>query len=415
MAIGLGSCSKDPDVPTGQVFNAISGGNSSGGNSNGGDVVAPAVTTAVVSEITQTTAIGGGNVTSDGGATVTECGICWSTSHNPTINSNHAASGSGTGNYTVEMTGLKENTTYYVKAYAINKMGVAYGIEESFVTKPFPSWTNGVLPGLFSVSDTSQISFSQGNLQYKATANVWRFAENQWDYVGFGQDNGNVYEDGTKCDNNLISPIYGGWIDLFGWGTSGWNSGANCYQPWSTSDSPLDYYPGGLETADLTGEYANADWGVYNRIYNGGNMAGQWRTLTSDEWNYVLRSRNTPSGVRFAKAIVNDVKGVILLPDNWSIDYYNLNNPNPPDYVTFSANEISSSDWINSLEAYGAVFLPAAGAREIVSSEGYYWSSSCRNSEYAYNLYISSYHWVSVSSAYRYCGLSVRLVCPAGQ
>lgn len=94
----------------------------------------PTVTTSQVTNITQTTATGGGDVTSDGGATVTERGICWSTSHNPTISSSNGSSGTGTGSYTVSMTGLTANTTYYVRAYATNSVGTAYGSEVSFTT-----------------------------------------------------------------------------------------------------------------------------------------------------------------------------------------------------------------------------------------------------------------------------------------
>ena len=79
-----------------------------------------------------------------------------------------------------------------------------------------------------------------------------------------------MYENGVKCNNALISPTYSGWIDLFGYGTSGWNSGANEYQPYSTNDNPDDYLLG-YDALNLTGEYAKADWGVYNKISNGGN------------------------------------------------------------------------------------------------------------------------------------------------
>ena len=92
------------------------------------------VMTSQVTNITQTTALGGGNVTNDGGSSVTERGICWSTNHNPTISDSHATSGTGTGSFTVNMTDLTENTTYYVRAYAINSIGTVYGDEVNFTT-----------------------------------------------------------------------------------------------------------------------------------------------------------------------------------------------------------------------------------------------------------------------------------------
>lgn len=95
----------------------------------------------------------------------------------------------------------------------------------------------------FSVAPGRQVFFSPGNLQYNAAAGThqcaegttqpgtWRFAEHQWDYIG--------------SDNTNISASYNGWIDLFGWGTSGWNSGANAYQPYVTNTITTDYAPGG--------------------------------------------------------------------------------------------------------------------------------------------------------------------------
>ena len=104
----------------------------------------PTVTTSQVTNITQTSATGGGNVTATGGANVTERGICWGTSHNPTTSNSHANSGTGTGTYTVNMTSLTANTIYYVRAYAINSAGTAYGSEVSFTTAEIPSYTIAV-------------------------------------------------------------------------------------------------------------------------------------------------------------------------------------------------------------------------------------------------------------------------------
>lgn len=94
----------------------------------------PTVTTSQVTNIQQTSATGGGNVTASGGATVTARGICWSISHNPTIANSHQSSGSGTGTFTANISGLSPGTTYYVRAYAINSAGTSYGSEVSFTT-----------------------------------------------------------------------------------------------------------------------------------------------------------------------------------------------------------------------------------------------------------------------------------------
>lgn len=581
----------------------------------------PGVTTASVTNIGNTTATGGGNVISDGGASVTERGICWSTSHNPTISGSHANSGTGTGEFTTNMTGLTPNTTYYVRAYAINSQGPAYGEEVNFKTSQTPTytisvsanptnggtvtgggtyqqgqsctvsatkatgynflkwtengtqvstntsytfnvtgnrtlvaqfqaqsytisasanpsnggtvsgggtytygqsctltanhatgytfvkWTKngtqvstntsytftvtesasyvahfqansytisvsadpsnggtvsgggtytygqsctvhatanngytftnwtvngsqvstnanytftvtgnrtlvahfttqsqapiGAINGKFSVSASQRVYFSQGNLQYRASTAQWRFATNQYDYIGNANSN--------------ISPNYSGWIDLFGWGTSGWNPGNTYYSPWDSDGSCADCYgPPGPNS--LTGYYANSDWGVYNAISNGGNIEGRWRTLTTSEWEYVFRLRSTSSGIRYAMAQVAGVNGMILLPDDWNSSYYTLYDINSIG-ASFSSNVIGLSVWTNSLQLHGAVFLPAAGRRNMTIVDyglGGYWSAShsdgndfSRSVEFADGVFIVD------SACARSYGLSVRLVCPA--
>ncbi|MBO7124536.1 MAG: hypothetical protein J6V74_01685, partial [Bacteroidales bacterium] len=186
--------------------------------------------------------------------------------------------------------------------------------------------------------------------------------------------------------------------------------GANEYQPYDTSTSNSDYSPGGDENNNLTGDYANADWGVYNKISNGGNQAGQWRTLTNEEWDYMVNTRANASS-KNGIATVNDITGLILLPDNWVL----------PEGLTFTSgangnfaqNTYTASEW-SKLEAKGAVFLPAAGGRNgadvnDVGSDGCYWSSSADGGSGAYSLEFYSYYVYTYSSG-RHYGQSVRLV-----
>jgi uncharacterized protein (TIGR02145 family) len=92
------------------------------------------ITTTALSNITGTTAISGGNITNDGGSLVTQRGVCYSTSSNPTTANSTIISGSGIGSFTSNLTGLTANTTYYVSAYAVNSVGTAYGNQVSFTT-----------------------------------------------------------------------------------------------------------------------------------------------------------------------------------------------------------------------------------------------------------------------------------------
>lgn len=342
------------------------------------------------------------------GLTVT-IGFCWNTTGNPTLNDNHITTELYENfHFSCTAYGLVSNTTYYVKAWAIigteNPDSAIYGNEESFTTQGSGGGEapTGAINGLFSVSDTKQIYFSKGNLQYQASMNKWRFAENQYDYVGEANSN--------------ISSYYDGWIDLFGWGTSGYNHGAVCYQPWSTSNNDEDYFAYGNYNYNLSDQTGQADWG-YNVISNGGNTFRLWRTLTNEEWVYLINTRNTSSGIKYAKAQVNDIKGVILLPDNWSSDTYSLNNTNTS-YAAYTTNVITTTNW-SILEQAGAVFLPAACYRinttmNYIGSQGRYWSTTIFNGNYACDIIFAS-NFDLENHESRYIGTSVRLVQDAGK
>jgi hypothetical protein len=118
----------------------------------------PTVTTNEVTNITPTTATGNGNVTNDGGDDVTERGVCWSTSHNPTIDDNHANNGTGTGEFTVEISDLTANTTYYVKAYAKNSVGTSYGEEVSFTTLENATVPTVTIVEIINITQTSALA-----------------------------------------------------------------------------------------------------------------------------------------------------------------------------------------------------------------------------------------------------------------
>ena len=97
-----------------------------------------------INNVTATSAISGGEITTDGGAAITERGVVWSTSHSPTIAlSTKTNDGSGTGSFASAMTELNVTTTYYVRAYATNSFGTVYGTEVSFTTLDTPNITNG--------------------------------------------------------------------------------------------------------------------------------------------------------------------------------------------------------------------------------------------------------------------------------
>lgn len=324
---------------------------------------------------------------------------------------------------TASAEGYATESAFTVPAIAANDYK-AEGIGVELVATA-PTTPAGAINGLFSVSATQQVYFSQGNLQYQGSTDTWRFAENQWDYVG------------NAAGNTAPSDTQAEWIDLFGWGTSGINDYtpiATCWQPWSTSTTNDQYNPYGSTTTNLNSESGKADWG-YNAISNGGNQAGDipgriaWRTLTKDEWVYLFNSRatgktvNGTSNARYTEATINtdgnSVNGIILFPDGYS------GPTSSTDGITFGTinsssawgTKCTSAGW-QTLEAAGCVFLPAAGNRNGTSvsnagSYGYYWSSAFRNSSTAYYLYFRSSFVDRQNYSDRYRGFSVRLACPA--
>ena len=314
---------------------------------------------------------------------------------------------------------------------------------------PTPTPAGGI--GVFTVARGKTVSFAPGNLQYNAAQGshycadgsvqqgTWRFAEHQYDYIG--------------STNSNISQSYDGWIDLFGWGTSGYNNtakdpSAQRYQPWEKATSkvstvPIDsvlncenveitgeceweytyadetynYYGYGPSTnmtdKNLTSTSDNYDWGVYNAISNAGNQAGLWRTLSSAEWDYLFNTR-TNAQYLWSQGTVNGVVGMIILPDNFKkpsdISWTNQANNR-------TTNTYTTEQWAK-LEAAGAVFLPASGNRRngadvyFVQDRGSYWSSSYnyRYYAYAYFLGFSSESLSPQGYGSRCDGHSVRLV-----
>lgn len=253
-----------------------------------------------------------------------------------------------------------------------------------------------------------RVYFSQGNLQYigsvwPAYPAYWKFADNQWDIMGTSQ-------------NLPVNPSSYRDCDLFGWGTSGWNSGANSNSPYyysptsyiSTSNSGQNIgknYGPGLNS--LTGDYANADWGVYNPISNGGNVTNAWRTLTSAEWRYLLEDRPGASNL-YGFGSVCGIEGLILnsgviLPD---IPF----TPGNSSWV----NEYTLEQW-QLLEDQGYIFLPAAGYRKDrfvsdANTNGYYWSASTGFENYAGRVKFTDGNLSSVDTYFRSWGYAVRLV-----
>ena len=257
--------------------------------------------------------------------------------------------------------------------------------------------------------NNTKVRFSKGNLQYTtdsthSTADgtatgTWRFAKHQYDFIGSANSN--------------ISTSYDGWIDLFGWGTSGYNNKV----PTLSSNSYSDYY----YSMNISTRYY--DWGLYNNIDN--YTYGTWRTPTRSEWEHILATRagvsigETYTDARYAVSKVNGVKGLMLFPDGFQ---WPTNSINPPSVCNgyesnWNNRNYSIAQWAI-LESAGIIFLPAAGYRTgstIYDSgeSGWYWTSTkvSNRTGMAYDIIVEGDH-VSENSGQIdiFNGLSVRLV-----
>ena len=244
----------------------------------------------------------------------------------------------------------------------------------------------GTSGALFSVSDTKQVYIATSNLMWSGTTTggTYSLMENPWTTI---ETTGDVLSMPENYGVNATTPVQ---VSLFGWGTPD--------QPYLTTDDNTKYASTGF-----------IDWGT---MYDDGN----WRCLTSAEWLYVLTRDAAGFGKGFGFATVNNVHGLILIPDSFS-------TPTGLTFTTGRANEFdtnvySAAEWA-SMQTAGAVFLPAAGYRDPsservvdVGSIIEYWSSISQNDNVAYCLFYSNSYGLNIDEEYNYrsYGASVRLV-----
>ncbi|MBO7458140.1 MAG: InlB B-repeat-containing protein [Paludibacteraceae bacterium] len=283
------------------------------------------------------------------------------------------------GDYDVVFT-FNRNTNPYTLTAVATKVKV---IPEEVPTD-MTSWPNGKLPGRFTInSDGYQVQFSQGNLQYKPSEDKWRFATSMKAADGSTR----FYEGDANI--NITDPSYEGWLDLFGWGTG---------------NNPT------LASANLADYGAFADWGI-NPIINGGNLPNIWRTLSKDEWHFLLFERLNADKLKKVVTVGGE-SWLVLLPDNWERPT-DVTETQMPDIYDIDAI-VADADW-DYLENLGWVFLPAAGYRSFAETGGAktfsaYWSSNTAGSERAYFAYFRSDPTIDVNNYLRSTGYSVRLV-----
>ncbi|MBR0300601.1 MAG: hypothetical protein IJQ93_09830 [Bacteroidales bacterium] len=236
----------------------------------------------------------------------------------------------------------------------------------------------------FSISSTQKVTFAPGNLQatYDASAETWTwdFAANQYDYIGNAPGNTTIITEVKESTEPFAKLSASGTVDIFGWST------ANTYFGIASSTSHETY----------TTE-AFADWG---NLVIGSQTAGYWRTMTNSEWDYLLNTRSCSTigeteNARYLKAntVSGVVQGLIMFPDNFTWNETTMGTiptscNSPQAYIT---QQFTSAQWA-SLEAAGAIFLPASGYKYQyglgnIGEKGNYWSSSKRDDNRAFYMF----------------------------
>lgn len=259
----------------------------------------PTLTTIEVSEITQTSAISGGDITDDGGAGVTARGVCWSTNQSPTISDNKTEDGSGLGEFTSNLTDLEPNTTYFARAYANNSVGTGYGNTVSFTTLEEETTVSDIDGNVYKTVIIGTQEWMAVNLKvtkYNDGASIPNITENsEWieltngAYCWYGNNEtsySNLYgalynwyavETGKLCPSGWHVPTDEEWatlVDFVGGentaglklkATNGWDSNGN-----GTDDYEFSALPGGNRN-HVNGSFSDK------------GINGSWWSATQDD------------------------------------------------------------------------------------------------------------------------------------
>ncbi|MCX6287190.1 MAG: hypothetical protein NTY96_08745 [Bacteroidetes bacterium] len=234
----------------------------------------PTVTTTIITNLAQTTATSGGNVTADGGASVTDRGVCWNTSSGPTTANSHTSDGAGTGSFTSSLTSLSANTLYYARAYAVNSAGTAYGNEVIFTTLSSSNC------GSFTISHVTSGGVAPVNktVTYGTVTNIPGETSKCWITQNLGADHqATTVNDATEAS--------GGWYWQFN-RKQGYKHDGTTLTPswtitsisenlnWQAVNDPCTLELGGSWRLPTYTEWANVDasggWTDWNGPYNSG-------------------------------------------------------------------------------------------------------------------------------------------------
>ena len=275
-----------------------------------GSVQIPTITTTAATSITTTSATTGGNISSDGGAAVTAKGVCWSTSQNPTTSNSKTLDGTGTGSFTSSISGLAPNTTYYVRSFATNSSGTAYGNQIAFQT---------------ILSSQTTISFNSYN---SSPQNSSVISINDWHYVVLTKASdrtGKLYVDGGLVITDQYSTNAFSWSTLY--------LGASLFTSFS------DFFKGWLDEIRISNIVRSSSeimtsFQLNSPFSKDANTIALWHFDESSGSNYVNQVSGTSSGQKFGNSIFTTGKFGNSIYFDGINSYSNCNFDLPENNVT---------------------------------------------------------------------------------
>ena len=398
----------------------------------------PILSTVEVTNITGSYARSGGNITDIGGAEVTERGIVWGTSHNPTVENNDGITIDGTGSeqskFSSHLTGLSAGTTYYVRAYAKNSAGTSYGNQIKFTTFDLASVTTSEITNIASKSATSggQIS-DDGGTDVTARGVVWDTYENPTvRYTGKTSDGIGTGEFVSNLTDLSLGTTY--YVRAYATNSAGTAYGeqvsfstpptevVDVFNP-ATGRTWMDRNLGASRAATSI-----RDAEAYGYLYQWGRATDAHQIRTSRTTS-TLSNNDTPTHMNFITAVSSPYDWRILKNDNLWQGRSSTNNPCPDGYRLPTEYEFIAEylSW-SSRDAAGAfsspLKLPMAGFRDDrngsianIGQGGYYWSSTVdhTDSEHhvgrTYSRYLLIFREIAyIDTSYRSYGHSVRCI-----
>ena len=371
----------------------------------------PTVTTSNVTNITISSAVSGGNVTHDGYRPVTARGVCWSTSQNPTIADNKTTDGKETGSFTSMITELNHGTLYYVRAYATNEIGTAYGEQKTFTTLAvnLPTVTTGNITEILASSAKCDGTVtSDGNNSVTVRGVCWSVSQNPTI-----ADSKTTNGSGTgSFTSNITGLNHGTTYYVRAYATNGVGTNYGEQMSFTTNGQ---FFDNGIKINGVTWATRNVDYpGTFAANPEDAGMLYQWNRKTG--WSNTDPMTNSNGGNTWDSSSATGStweKANSPCPTGWHVPTYQEH-----------ASLISATNkktTINGVNGYlfgndnNTLFLPQVAIRYhsdgvLWTIDGKYWNSRGNDSSDAYYLYFSNWLWPNITTSYRAFGFSVRCV-----